>query len=221
MDRGRQVERWIIVRQVTPVQLGLAGAAQLIIIIRTCTEKGKTTTARTYFVTSRPANQLSPSQILCLRRGQWGIEATCHQRLDVSLHEDQSRVRSLSGVAVLGLLSRISLALFQLSAPNRSATKPTRSGHSDSSDGPDPCWIASWSVVCRLDPSPPEHPAHTDDGTSAAALQKFCLQSPSERKKPRLHRPFQTGCLTQSSPVHLRAILESTVIAAMIEADIH
>jgi len=101
------------VRQLTPVQLGLAGAAQLIILIRTCTEKGKTTTARTYFVTSRPADQLSPSQILCLRRGQWGIEATCHQRLDVSLHEDQSRVRSLSGVAVLGLLSRLSLALFQ------------------------------------------------------------------------------------------------------------
>ena len=48
-----------------------------------------------------------------LRRNQWGIEATCHQRLDVSLHEDKSRVRSPSGVAVLGLLSRISLALFQ------------------------------------------------------------------------------------------------------------
>ena len=93
--------------------MGLAGAAQLILLIRTCTEKGKTTTARTDLVTSRPANQLSPSQILCLRRGQWGIEATCHQRLDVSLHEDQSRVRSLSGVAVLGLLSRLSLALFQ------------------------------------------------------------------------------------------------------------
>jgi hypothetical protein len=93
--------------------LGLAGAAQLIVIIRTCTEKGKTTTARTYFVTSRPAGRLGPLAILGLRRGQWGIEGTCHQRLDVSLHEDQSRVRSLSGVAVLGLLSRLSLALFQ------------------------------------------------------------------------------------------------------------
>ena len=95
------------------MQLGLAGAAQLIVIIRTCTEKGKTTTFRTYFVTSRPADRLSPLQILFLRRGQWGIEATCHQRLDVSLHEDKSRVRTLSSVAVLGLLSRISLALFQ------------------------------------------------------------------------------------------------------------
>jgi len=116
------------VRQVTPGQLGLAGAAQLILLIRTCTEKGNITTARTYLVTSRPADQLSPSQILCLRRGQWGIEATWHQRLDVSLHEDQSRVRSLSGVAVLGLLSRLSLALFQHDAqrpqPVRDKTYP-------------------------------------------------------------------------------------------------
>jgi len=112
-ERGRRIERWIIVRELTPVQLGLAGAAQLIAIIRTCTEKGKTTSFRTYFATSRPADQLSPRQILALRRNQWGIEATCHQRLDVSLHEDQSRVRSVSGVAVLGLLCRISLALFQ------------------------------------------------------------------------------------------------------------
>jgi hypothetical protein len=131
-ERGRRVERWIIVREVTPVQLGLAGAAQLIVIIRTCTEKAKTTTAHTYFATSRPADQLSPLQILHLRRGQWGIEATCHQRLDVSLHEDQSRVRSLSGVAVLGLLSRISLALFEQDSqrpqPVRDRTYPVWSG---------------------------------------------------------------------------------------------
>ena len=119
-------------REVTPVQLGLAGAAQLIVIIRTCTEKGKTTTARTLFVTSRPADRLSPLQILFLRRSQWGIEATCHQRLDVSLHEDKSRVRSLSGVAILGLLARISLALFQQDCqrpqPVRDKTYPVWSG---------------------------------------------------------------------------------------------
>lgn len=112
-NRGRQVERWIIVRAVTPAQLGLAGAAQVALIKSTVIEKGQTTTTRQYFVTSRPAARLDATQILQLRRGQWGIESICHQRLDVSLHEDQSRVRSVSGVAVLGVLSRISLALFQ------------------------------------------------------------------------------------------------------------
>lgn len=119
-------------REVTPAQLGLPGAAQLIVIIRTCTEKGKTTTARTYFVTSRPTAQFSPLQILFLRPGQWGIEGTCHQRLDVSLHEDKSLVRSLSGVAVLGLLARISLAFFQWDLqrpqPIRDKTYPVWSG---------------------------------------------------------------------------------------------
>jgi len=37
------------------------------------------------------------------RRRQWGIESVCHQRLDVSLHQDKSRVRSVSGVAVQGV----------------------------------------------------------------------------------------------------------------------
>jgi hypothetical protein len=129
---GARIERWIIVRDVTPAQLGLAGAAQLALIIRTVTENGKTTTTRNYFVTSRPAERLDPTQFLLLRRRQWGIESICPQRLDVSLHEDQSRVRSVSGVAVLGVLSRISLALFQAECqrpqPVRDKTFPVWSG---------------------------------------------------------------------------------------------
>ena len=117
---------------VTPAQLGLAGAAQLALIIRTVTEKGQTTTTRNYFVTSRPAARLDATQLLQLRRRQWGIESICHQRLDVSLHEDQSRVRSVSSVAVLGVLSRISLAFFQEDCrrpqPVRDKTFPVWSG---------------------------------------------------------------------------------------------
>jgi hypothetical protein len=127
-----RIERWIIVRDVTPAQLGLAGAAQLALILRTVTEKGQTTTTRNYFVTSRPAERLDPTRILLLRRRQWGIESICHQRLDISQHEDQSRVRSVSGVAVLGVLSRISLALFQADCrrpqPVRDKTFPVWSG---------------------------------------------------------------------------------------------
>ena len=119
-------------RDVTPAQLGLAGAAQLILLMRSVTEHGQTTTTRNYFVTSRPAERLEPIQILQLRRRQWGIEAICHQRLDVSLHEDRSRVRSVSGAAVLGLLSRLCLAFFQAecrrSQPVRDKTVPVWSG---------------------------------------------------------------------------------------------
>jgi len=121
-----------VVRDITPAQLGLAGAAHLFLIISTLTEKGKTTTTRQYFVTSRPGELLDPVQILLLRRSQWGIETPCHQRLDVSMHEDKSRVRGASAAAILGLLSRISLALFQQDCqrpqPVRDKTYPVWSG---------------------------------------------------------------------------------------------
>ena len=112
-NRSRQEHRVAIVRDTTPAEFGLAGAAQVALIIRTVTEKGHTTTTYHHVVTSRPAARLAAAGLRALRRGHWGIEADCHQRLDVSLHEDQLRVRSTSGVATLGLLARVSLALFE------------------------------------------------------------------------------------------------------------
>jgi hypothetical protein len=130
--RGRRLEYWIISRPITPVALGLAGAAQIILQIRTVTEKGRTTTTRQYFVTSRPIKRLDPIAFRLLRRLQWGIESSCHQRLDNSLHEDKSRVRSLNGAATLALLSRLSVALFvkdcQRPQPVRDKTYPVWSG---------------------------------------------------------------------------------------------
>jgi len=49
---------------------------------------------------------------LAARREHWGIEGKCHQRLDVSGFEDKLRVRSASAAATLGLLCRMSVALF-------------------------------------------------------------------------------------------------------------
>jgi predicted transposase YbfD/YdcC len=121
------------VRDVTPVQFGLAGAAQLGLVIREVTGKGKTTLHRHYMVTSRPAQQLSAQQFLAARREHWGVEGKCHQRLDVSGFEDKLRVRSASAAATLGLLCRISLALFlqwcqQPGRRKRDKTYPVWSG---------------------------------------------------------------------------------------------
>ena len=119
-------------RETTPTQFGLAGAAQVALFIRTVTEKGQTKTTRHHIVTSRPASRLDADGLLALRRGQWGIEGDCHQRLDVSLHEDQLRVRSISGASTLGLLARISVALFEQWSqgphPVRDKTYPVWSG---------------------------------------------------------------------------------------------
>ena len=104
--------------EVTPARLGLAGASQLALIQRTVTEKGKTTTSKHYLAISQPRSQIDATGILNLRRGHWGIEGCCHQRLDVSLGEDQCRVSAGVGAAVLGLLSRVSLALFEKKRPH-------------------------------------------------------------------------------------------------------
>jgi len=131
-NRGRLEKRTLIVRNVTPVQMGWAGAAQLGLVIREVTEKGKTTVRRHYMMTSRPASRLSAEQFLAARRQHWGIEGQCHQRLDVSLQEDQLRVRSSSAAATLGLLQRVSVALFVQAAPalrrKRDRTYPVWSG---------------------------------------------------------------------------------------------
>ena len=101
-------------------------------LLRTVTEQGQTPTTYLHVVTRREAARLDATGVLRLRRGQWGIEATCHQRLDVSLHEDQSRVRSVSAVAVLGVLARVSVALHAQArarpGPVRDKTYPVWSG---------------------------------------------------------------------------------------------
>jgi hypothetical protein len=112
VERGRRVKRTLIARDITPVQLGLAGAAQLGLVIREVTEKGETTVHRYHVVTSRPAAELSVQDFLAALREHWGIEGKCHQRLDVSGFEDQLRVRSAPAAATLGLLGRMSVALF-------------------------------------------------------------------------------------------------------------
>jgi len=112
VQRSRREKRTLIVRETTPVQFGLAGAAQVGLVIREVTEKGKTNIHRHYMVTSRSAQELNAQEFLNARREHWGIEGKCHQRLDVSACEDKLRVRSASAAATLGLLCRISIALF-------------------------------------------------------------------------------------------------------------
>ena len=45
--------------------------------------------------------------LLRARRDDWGIESTFHQRLDTTLDEDRSRVRTPNAVHALGLFRRL------------------------------------------------------------------------------------------------------------------
>jgi len=196
----------------------VAGAAHLVFINTSPTEKGKTTTTRQYFLTSRPGERIDPVQILLLRRAQWGIEVTCHQRLDVSLHEDKSRVRGLSAVAVLGLLSRISLALFQQDCqrpqPVRDKTYPA--GRAASEGNPGRCWTCCSNPAYPLEPSHPKNPPHTGDGASAPDPEQFCPQRPYAGKTFCIHDPFDFAAGPNTVPVRPNRFLESAVLARVM-----
>lgn len=65
-----------------------------------------------YLVTSRPATTLTPEAFLNTDRKYWGVESGLHQRLDCSAVEDRLRVRHKGVIQILGLFTRVGVALF-------------------------------------------------------------------------------------------------------------
>lgn len=63
-------------------------------------------------ITSLSPQQLNPRQWLHLNRQAWGIENGLHQRLDVSLRDDQCRVRIPRSMWILGMFRRLGTSLF-------------------------------------------------------------------------------------------------------------
>jgi predicted transposase YbfD/YdcC len=80
---------------------------------------GQTTTERRYFLTSLPPDAKVFAHAV---RAHWGIENQLHWVLDVSLQEDQSRVRAGHAAANLALLRKWALNLLRLDT-----TKPGKS----------------------------------------------------------------------------------------------
>lgn len=75
-------------------------------------------------ITSADPAKWSTMDLLRCRRKYWGIEAG-HQRLDISLDEDRSRVRTPRAMTVLGMFRRVvvSFACVWLDDPKRRKQK--------------------------------------------------------------------------------------------------
>ena len=93
-----------------------------------CSKTHKNNTAATErnwpLITSADPGQWPAMELLRCRRGYWGIEAG-HQRLDSTLDEDRSRVRTPKAMTVLGMFRRlvISFACVWLEDPLRRKRK--------------------------------------------------------------------------------------------------
>jgi hypothetical protein len=116
-NRSRRERRALATRRVEPAQLGLAGAAQLGCLRRRLGEKADRSVE--YLVSSRDVGQLCAESFLNLDRDYWGIESGLHQRLDCSGFEDRLRVRHKGAVHILGLFSRVGVALFVCWSPKQ------------------------------------------------------------------------------------------------------
>lgn len=86
-------------------------------LTRERTEKGKTTVEVVYGMTSLSRERADAQRLLGVTRGHWGIENGSHYRRDVTLGEDQSRVRKGSAPQILAGLRNSIIHLVQDVAP--------------------------------------------------------------------------------------------------------
>lgn len=94
----------------SPDEVGFAAAHQIGKLrtrVRGCGRKSQETR---YLISSADPQQLDARGILDTKRGYWAIEATLHYRLDDTLEEDKSRVRSPGAARILGMCRRLAVS---------------------------------------------------------------------------------------------------------------
>ena len=64
-----------------------------------------------YLVSSLTLEQLQAKGMLSIKRGYWVVESRLHHCLDITLREDQSRVRTPGAARILGTIRRVVVSL--------------------------------------------------------------------------------------------------------------
>lgn len=126
-NRKRREIRAVEVREVTPQQAGFAGARTIARLQRLVRRKGKKTKETVYLISSLALEELDAQGFLKHKRGYWVIESRLHHPLDVSLQEDQSRVRHRQAALNLAMFRRltVSLGLVWVDKMRQSNTRPS------------------------------------------------------------------------------------------------
>jgi predicted transposase YbfD/YdcC len=100
------------------------GLATIVMVVRTIQHWNKTTCEVQFYLSSLPSDA---NKIGSAIRQHWGIENSVHWTLDVTFHEDESRIRSMHSPQNFGLLRRIALnALGRESSFRRSIRQKSR-----------------------------------------------------------------------------------------------
>ncbi len=95
----------------TPPQVGFPGARLAARLETRVRRKGKWCREIVYLLSSLTLEQLQTQGMLALKRGYWVVESRLHHCLDITLREDQSRVRTPRAARVLGAIRRVVVSL--------------------------------------------------------------------------------------------------------------
>ena len=110
-NRGRLEIRFLQCLGVTPSQAGFPGARLAARLETRVKRKGEWERKEVYLLSSLTLEELQADGMLRLKRGYWAIENRLHHCLDVTLHEDLSRVRHPRAARVLGTIRRVMVSL--------------------------------------------------------------------------------------------------------------
>ena len=94
--------------------MGFPGVQAIARLRRRVRRKGKKTTEIVYLISSLTLQELDALGFLKLKRGYWVIESRLHHALDVTLGEDQSRVRNFQAAFALSLFRRVVISFAQV-----------------------------------------------------------------------------------------------------------
>ena len=112
-DRGRHELRTIQVLP-APADLNFPHTAQVFLIERTVTTRGRTSYQAMLYVTSLTGQQAIPADLLAYVRGHWSVEVL-HWIRDVTYHEDASRVHTGNAPRTMATLRNASISLLRIS----------------------------------------------------------------------------------------------------------
>ena len=90
--------------------------------------QGKWGSEVVHLVSSFTVQELQAEGMLSLKRGYWGIESRLHHCLDITLREDQSRVRTPGAARILGTIRRVVVSLAN-AAVNRARKANPKTKH--------------------------------------------------------------------------------------------
>ena len=118
---GRLEQRTLTASSLLAPHLDWPGLHQVFKLERHTTylKTGKRTHETFYGITSLSAQQAPPARLLHLKRQHWSIENRLHYCRDVSLHEDQSRLRRGQTPRAMAILNNLTLGLLRLAGFQR------------------------------------------------------------------------------------------------------